>query len=96
MPSMERYGLWFLKRLRKKYPPDRVDRKIHILDNEERAQINKIEKRAILNVTIAGVISSIISGQEDNNTTRIEIRTINRLKFTFLIIILIIHTKLQF
>jgi hypothetical protein len=59
---LERYGLWYIKRLSKKHPLDRVDLKTHILDDEERTQINKIEKRAIINVTIAGVLSSIVSG----------------------------------
>ncbi len=59
---MEKYGLWYLKRLRKKRPLDRTDIKAHILDSSERAEINRIEKRAIINVAIAGVISSIISG----------------------------------
>ena len=59
---MEKYGLWYLKRLRKKHPPDRTDIKAHILDVSERAEINRIEKQAIINVTIAGILSSIISG----------------------------------
>jgi len=61
-PLMEKYGLWYLKRLRKKQPLDRTDIKVHILDSSERTEINRIEKQAIINVTIAGIISSIISG----------------------------------
>ncbi len=62
MPLMEKYGLWYLKRMRKKQPLKRTDVKAYILDIQERKEINRIEKRAIINVTIAGIISSIISG----------------------------------
>ncbi len=62
MPLMEKYGLWYLRRMRKKQPLERTDVKAYILDNQEREEINRIEKQAIVNVTIAGVLSSIISG----------------------------------
>lgn len=62
MPLMEKFGLWYLKRMRKKQPLKRADIKTHILDKEERKEINRIEKRAIINVTVAGILSSIISG----------------------------------
>jgi hypothetical protein len=62
MPLMEKYGLWYLRRMRKKQPLERTDVKAYILDNQERDEINRIEKQAIINVTIAGVLSSIISG----------------------------------
>lgn len=62
LPLMEKYGLWYLKRLRDKQPLERVDLKTYILDDEERSEINRIEKKAIINVTIAGIVSSIVSG----------------------------------
>jgi hypothetical protein len=61
-PAMERAGIWYLKRLHRKNPPDRIDIKTHVLDDEERKSINHIEKWAIANVAIAGAISSIVSG----------------------------------
>lgn len=59
---MERFGVKYLKRLRKKNPLERIDEQGHILDKHERSEINKISRRAIINVTIAGIISSLISG----------------------------------
>ena len=62
LPLLERYGLWYMKRLRKKQPLKRIDLKAYILDDEERTRINKIEKKAITNVAIAGILSSLVSG----------------------------------
>ena len=59
---LERYGLRYMKNLRKKQTLDRVDVKAYILDYNERAEINRIEKKAIINVIWVGVISSLISG----------------------------------
>jgi hypothetical protein len=61
-PLIERAGIWYLKKLTSKKPPVRIDIKTYVLDNQERANINRIEKWAIINVSVAGAISSIISG----------------------------------
>ncbi len=62
IPIMEKLGIRYLKKLRAKTALDRIDSQAYILDNEEREKINKIEKRAIINVVIAGTISTIASG----------------------------------
>ena len=62
VPLMEKFGIWYLKKLRSKTKLDRFDLKTYVLDNEEREKINKIEKQAIINVVIAGIISSVVSG----------------------------------
>jgi hypothetical protein len=61
-PLIERAGIWYLKRLNKKRPPTRYDINTHVLDEEERKNINRIEKWAIINVVIAGSLSSIACG----------------------------------
>jgi hypothetical protein len=61
-PLIERAGIWYLKRLNKKKPPARFDIKTHVLDEDERKNINHIEKWAIINVVIAGSLSSIACG----------------------------------
>jgi hypothetical protein len=62
IPIMEKLGLRYLKKLRAKTFLDRIDSQTYILDNDERAKINRIERQAIINVVIAGIISSIVSG----------------------------------
>ncbi|MBN1251670.1 MAG: hypothetical protein JXR51_00635 [Bacteroidales bacterium] len=61
-PMMERAGIWYLKKINKKTQPERIDYQAYILDNQERDNINRIEKQAIINVVIAGTLSSIASG----------------------------------
>jgi len=62
IPLMEKVGIWYLKKLRTKTVLDRIDYQAHILDEEEHAKINKIVRRAIINVVIAGTLSTIVSG----------------------------------
>ncbi len=61
-PMMERAGLWYLKKLHSKKPPERIDIHTYVLDNDERKNINRIEKWAIINVAVAGGLSSVVSG----------------------------------
>jgi len=61
-PMMERAGIWFLRKLHKQKPPSRIDIKTHVLDGEERKNIIRIENWAIINVVIAGALSSVASG----------------------------------
>ena len=62
IPLMEKVGVWYLKKLRTKTALDRIDSQVYILDEEEHIKINKIARRAIINVVIAGTISTIASG----------------------------------
>jgi hypothetical protein len=61
-PLMERAGLWYMKKLHNKRPPKRIDVQTYVLDQEERAAINRIERQAIINVVIAGAVSSVFAG----------------------------------
>jgi len=61
-PLMEKLGINYMKKLRASSRLDRIDVKAYILDNEERAKINKIERQAIINVVIAGTLSTLVSG----------------------------------
>jgi len=61
-PMMEKFGLWYLYRLRKKYQLSRIDNQAYILDETERENINRIERNAIIRASVIGVISTVISG----------------------------------
>lgn len=58
-PLMERFGVWYLKRLHKKKSIKRIDLKTYILDDNERKEIRKISKQTIINAAIAGALSSL-------------------------------------
>jgi len=62
IPVMERFGIWYLKKLRQNAQVERIDSKVYLLDDKEREEINRIEKKAIYNAVIAGIISTIASG----------------------------------
>jgi hypothetical protein len=62
IPIMEKLGIKYMKRLRSKALPDRIDAKTYILDQSERDNINRIGRKAVRNAVIAGIISTIISG----------------------------------
>lgn len=61
-PLMERAGIWYLKKLNSRKPPERIDIQTHILDKEEREKINRIVRQAVFNVSLAGALSSVASG----------------------------------
>lgn len=61
-PIMEKLGIKYMKKLRSKVLPDRIDDKTYILDQSERDNINRIGRRAVRNAVHAGIISTIVSG----------------------------------
>ncbi len=61
-PIMERIGVKYLYKMHQKNPPERIDIEAYILDEEERANINRIGRNAIIRATLAGAVSTIISG----------------------------------
>ncbi len=57
-PSLERFGVWYFKRMKKRRPEPPKEVEIHLLDRKERLSLRKIERMAIFKAAVAGAISA--------------------------------------
>lgn len=60
-PSLERFGIWYFKRMRKRRPRKSDEVAVHILDKQERRKLKQIEIRAMVKAAIAGSISAFVA-----------------------------------
>ena len=61
LPTVEKFGLWYLRKLEQNAKLDRVDSQTYILDDDERKNINRTVRRAIRNAAVIGLISSLVT-----------------------------------
>ena len=60
-PSLERFGIWYFKRMRRRTQVVRREVKLHILTEEERKGLERIQHGAIFRSALAGAISAAVS-----------------------------------
>ena len=60
-PSIERFGIWYFKKRRKKAKIEASDNKVHHLTVAARKKLKRLERGAILRSAIAGSISAFVA-----------------------------------
>ena len=60
-PSLERFGIWYFKKLGRKHHILEEEQEVHVLDETEHKALAKIERGAILRSALAGAFSAAVA-----------------------------------